>query len=176
MRRLDHVVNLAQRLVEVALFFSPGVHWLSRSLRRQREFCADELAVRLTGDPLARAEALEAVARLRLTSPVRPPLVAALGGQTVSLLPRIQELIGMTPSRPKPSLWPFAALPAAGLVALFTAAVGLAQDRPVASTAQGQTQNTPAGRQIIYHYRSFDLNAVALREIRNARPKVPSRT
>ena len=38
--RRDHLVNLAQRLVEIALFFSPAVHWLSRSLRRQRESCA----------------------------------------------------------------------------------------------------------------------------------------
>ncbi len=64
-RRLDLPVNLAQRLVEVAFFFHPAVHWLSRSLRRQRELCADALAVSLTGDPLALAEALESVARLR---------------------------------------------------------------------------------------------------------------
>jgi beta-lactamase regulating signal transducer with metallopeptidase domain len=137
-RRLDHLVNLAQRLIEVALFFNPAVHWLSCSLRRQREFCADALAVRLTGDPLALAEALEAVARLRLTSPVRPPLGAALGGQTISLLSRIQELIGMTPSRPKPRLWPFAALPAAGFLALVAVGIGSAQDQVGAGAGASQ--------------------------------------
>ena len=64
-RRLDHVVNFVRRLVEMLLFFHPGVHWLSRSLRRHREFCADSLAVGLTGDPLALAGALESAALLR---------------------------------------------------------------------------------------------------------------
>jgi hypothetical protein len=112
-------VNLAQRLVEVGMFFHPAVHWLSRSLRRERELCADALAVRLTGDPLALAEALQSVARLRLTSPKVAAVGASLGGPSVSLLPRIQELIGMTPLRPRFPVWPFAALPAAGFLALL---------------------------------------------------------
>ena len=57
-RRLDLPANLVQRVVEVALFFHPAVLWLSRSLRRQRELCADALAVSLTGDPLALAAGL----------------------------------------------------------------------------------------------------------------------
>ena len=73
-RRLDQLVNLAQRLMEAILFFHPAVHWLSRSLRRQREFCTDHLAVRATRNPLAMASALESVALLRLSS--RPPRVA----------------------------------------------------------------------------------------------------
>ena len=129
-RRQDQVVNLAQRLVEVGLFFHPAVHWLSRSLRRERELCADALAVRLTGDPLALAEALQSVARLRLESPRIPAVGASLGGPSVSLLPRIQELIGMTPSRPRFSVWPLAALPAAGFLALIASAAGIADERP----------------------------------------------
>ena len=137
-RRLDHVINLAQRLLEVAMFFSPAVHWLSRCLRRQREFCADALAVRLTRDPLALAGALESVARLRLISPERPVQGSALGGQSISLLPRIQELLGMMPSRPRPRLWPFAALPAAGLVALIAATSSLSQEKAVADRPNAQ--------------------------------------
>jgi beta-lactamase regulating signal transducer with metallopeptidase domain len=134
-RRRDHVVNLAQRLVEVVLFFSPAVHWLSRSLRRQREFCADALAIRLTGDPVALAGALESVARIRLLSPAGPAAGAAFGGQTISLLPRIQELLGMMPARPRPRFWPFAALPAAGIIAMIAVASGLSQVQPAASTS-----------------------------------------
>lgn len=129
-RRLDLPVNLAQRLVEVAFFFHPAVHWLSRSLRRQRELCADALAVSLTGDPLALAEALESVARLRPSCRRATRLDASLGGDRLSLLPRVQELLGMTPTRPQPRLWPLAALPAAALVALLSASLGLAQDPP----------------------------------------------
>ena len=101
-------------------------------MRRQREFCTDALAVRLTGDPLALAGALESVARLRLSFRASPAAASSLGGQTISLLPRIQELIGMMPSRPRPPVWPFAALPAAGFVALIAAATGLSQEKPIA--------------------------------------------
>jgi hypothetical protein len=141
-RRRDHVVNLAQRLVEVGLFFHPAVHWLSRSLRRERELCADALAVRVTADPLALAEALESVARLRLEPPRVPAVGTSLGGPSVSLLPRIQELIGMTPSRPRFTVWPLAALPAAGFLALIATAAGLAEDRPSAQVSTPQVSNT----------------------------------
>ncbi len=146
-RRHDHLVNVAQRLVEMVLFFHPAVHWLSRSLRRQREFCTDLLAVRVTRDPLALAKALESVALLRLLSPSPRPVGTSLGGQTTSLLPRIEELIGMKPSRPRPHLWPFAAVPAAGLIALVASAAGLAQDRLPSFSIQTQAGSAPAPRQ-----------------------------
>jgi hypothetical protein len=134
-RRLDLPANLLQRLVETALFFHPAVHWLSRALRRERELCADALAVALTGDPVSLASALESVARFRLTSlsSGRPaPLFgASLGGENLSLLPRIQELLGMTPNTPaRRSLWPWVSLPVAGLFALLGASLGLAADPP----------------------------------------------
>ena len=147
-RRLDHIINLAQRIVEMFLFFHPAVHWLSRSLRRQREFCADALAVRLTRDPLALAGALESVALLRLSSASAPAGASTLGGQSTSLLPRIQELLGMKPSRSRPNLWPLVALPAAGFFALFAASAGLAQDRPGKSVAQAGEKLAPSPAQI----------------------------
>uniref|UniRef100_UPI0013EA1A45 M56 family metallopeptidase n=1 Tax=Aquisphaera insulae TaxID=2712864 RepID=UPI0013EA1A45 len=106
-RRADHVVNLCQRLVEMLLFFHPAIRWLSRSLRRHREFCTDALAVRLTGNPLALARAMESIARLRPVRPTVRPFGASLGCEGSSLYPRIQELIGMMPARPRRRLWPF---------------------------------------------------------------------
>jgi len=128
-RRRDHLVNLGQRVLEILLFFHPGVHWLSFSLRFERELCTDALAVRLTGDPLALAKALESVARLRLAPPSPVPFGAGLTlmGGRVSLLPRIQELIGMTPNRPRFLAWPFAALVSAVVLALATASIGFVQ-------------------------------------------------
>ncbi len=147
-RRFDHIINLAQRMVEMFLFFHPAVHWLSRSLRRQREFCADALAVRLTSDPLALAGALESVALLRLSSSPAPAGASTLGGHSTSLLPRIQELLGMKPSRKRFDLWPLAALPATGFLALFAASAGLAQDRPGKSVAQAGEKLAPSPAQI----------------------------
>ena len=114
------------------------------SLRRQREFCADALAVRLTRDPLALAEALETVALLRLSSPAPPTGGTSLGGQTSSLLPRIQELIGMTPSRPRRHVWPLVALPAAALMALIATAAGSAQGRPASPSTEASAKSAPA--------------------------------
>jgi len=142
-RRLDHLVNLTQRFIEILLFFHPGVHWLSRSLRRHREFCADALAVRATGDALAMALALESVARFRIGPPSSLPVGAALGGEKVPLLPRIQELIGMTPIRPRPQFWPFAALPLAVAFALVAVSAGLAQDTPRPRNAPRPASKSP---------------------------------
>ena len=148
-RRGDHVINLAQRLLELAFFFHPAVHWLSRSLRHQREYCADALAIRITRNPMALARALESVARLRQRPSAPLPLGAVLAGETPSLLPRIQELIGMTPSNPQARrpLWPFAALPLAALFAITAASAGASQeprDKPEASS-RGETKADSPG-------------------------------
>jgi hypothetical protein len=105
------------------------------------------LAVRVTRDPLTLAKALESVALLRLLSPATRPAGTSLGGQTTSLLPRIEELIGMKPSRPRSYLWPFVAVPAAGLIALVASAAGQAQDRPPSFSIQKQAGPAPATRQ-----------------------------
>ncbi len=147
-RRLDHVANVFQRVVEAVFFFHPAVHWMSRSLRRQREFCTDRLAVRLTGDPLALARALESVARVRLISHSRLERGMSLGGESTSLLARIEELLGMTPSLPRFQLWPWLALPAAGLMALIVTSTAAAQDRPftAAGSAVGKTAAAAANQ------------------------------
>lgn len=112
-QRLDHLTYPAIRLVEACLFFHPCVHWLTRSARREAEHAADVLAARITGDPTALARALESVARLQSRRPTVHRVGLAIGGERSSLLPRIQELLGMTPRRPRPIVWPLAAFPAA---------------------------------------------------------------
>ncbi|WP_165064272.1 M56 family metallopeptidase [Paludisphaera rhizosphaerae] len=112
-RRLDHLTYPALRFVQACLFFHPCVYWLSRNARREAEHAADILAARITGDPAALARALESVARLQTRRPTIHRLGLALGGERSSLLPRIQELLGMTPKRPRPIIWPLAAFPAA---------------------------------------------------------------
>jgi len=139
-RRRDLPANLVQRLVEVVLFFHPAVRWISNALYRERELCADALAVTITGDPVALASALESVARLRFSttpSPSRTPVLgASIGGETSSLLPRIQELLGMTPKQPaRRSLWPWISIPVAGLLAILGTSLGLAGDPPQALRA-----------------------------------------
>ena len=168
-RRLDHLVNLAQRVVEMFLFFHPAVHWISCALRRQREFCADALAARVTGDSLALARALESVALLRLSSPGALAGTSALGGQSSTLLPRIQELLGMKPARTRNGIWPLAALPAAAAFALFASSAGVAEDRPAAdapATVTAVRPSTSRGNEpdIAYEVRILSLDAQPWRD------------
>jgi beta-lactamase regulating signal transducer with metallopeptidase domain len=60
--RLDAFVNLFQVLVETLLFFHPAVWWLNKRIRAERELCCDEIAVSLTGNRLAYAQALTLMA------------------------------------------------------------------------------------------------------------------
>jgi beta-lactamase regulating signal transducer with metallopeptidase domain/tetratricopeptide (TPR) repeat protein len=48
-RRLDNLVNLAQRVIESLLFFHPAVWWVSGWVRLEREHCCDRLVVARTG-------------------------------------------------------------------------------------------------------------------------------
>ena len=64
-RRRDYLVNFVQSIVELPLFFSPAVRWLSRRVRETREFCCDDDAVARCGDRVAYVEALTTLAALR---------------------------------------------------------------------------------------------------------------
>ncbi|MET0210932.1 MAG: M56 family metallopeptidase [Burkholderiaceae bacterium] len=99
-RRWDYLVNLLQSLAEALLFFHPVVWWLSSRMRQEREMVADALAAEaLDGGPRRLAEALQALARLDLDTPVSPSRAPALavparGGR---LLQRIEHLMIKTP-------------------------------------------------------------------------------
>ncbi|MGQ0799350.1 MAG: M56 family metallopeptidase [Pseudomarimonas sp.] len=96
-RRLDWLWNGVQCVIEALLFFHPGVWWLSRRIRQEREHACDDLAVAACGNAIALAEALVALERQR---PTFPRLVlAAQGG---SLMQRISRLLSDSPSGPPP--------------------------------------------------------------------------
>jgi len=88
--RHDYAVNLLQSLVEVILFYHPGVWWLSRRIRAERELACDTFAVRLMGDSLPLAEALTDLERRGLGRATFEPAPAAHGG---SLMERISHLL-----------------------------------------------------------------------------------
>jgi beta-lactamase regulating signal transducer with metallopeptidase domain/outer membrane biosynthesis protein TonB len=57
-RRHDYLVNFIQTLVEILLFFHPGVRWVSKQMRNEREYCSDDIAVQHSGNPVAYAHTL----------------------------------------------------------------------------------------------------------------------
>ncbi len=87
-RRHDAVVNVVQAVFESLLFFHPAVWWISRRIRVEREFCCDDDAVRVCGDPLSFARALSLLDSFRDGDAC--VAVASTGG---SLMERIERLI-----------------------------------------------------------------------------------
>jgi hypothetical protein len=67
-RRGDYAINLLHSAVEVPLFFSPAVVWISRCIRDAREFCCDDEAAAI-GDRRHYVEALTCFAALGATEP-----------------------------------------------------------------------------------------------------------
>jgi TonB family protein len=114
LRRYDHLVNLAQALLETLLFYHPVVHWISDEVRNERELCCDALVLRLTaGEPREYARTLAALEELR-----QPSAQVALAANGGVLLDRVRRIVGMPASgltavRPNTPLW---LLVAAGLV------------------------------------------------------------
>lgn len=93
-RRLDWLWNGIQCVVESLLFFHPGVWWLSRRIRQEREHACDDLAVTACGDAIDLAEALAELERRR--HPFPRLVLAAHGG---SLMQRITRLLSGTSAR-----------------------------------------------------------------------------
>jgi beta-lactamase regulating signal transducer with metallopeptidase domain len=95
-RRHDVLVNAMQSAVEALLFYHPGMWWVSRELRREREHCCDDAAVLVVGDALAYARALALVESIRIEGPAAG--VAATGG---SLMERIDRLVNRVSEQPR---------------------------------------------------------------------------
>jgi len=106
-RRHDYLINLLQSVVETLLFYHPGVWWVSRRIRMERENCCDDLAVKACGDVTVYARALADMEQIRASAPA----LAATGG---SLLNRIRRLAGL----PAPHNNPTARWLAGAIVAL----------------------------------------------------------
>jgi beta-lactamase regulating signal transducer with metallopeptidase domain len=129
-RRRDLIANLAQRAVEVAYSLNPAVHLISNALRRQREICTDALATSVTNNPLALAQVLELLARDRFARSNAGSLVTSMSAESSVLLPRIQEIFGMTPQRKRGRVWSLVLVSCAALVAFAATTMGWPQDAP----------------------------------------------
>ncbi|GAB3791062.1 M56 family metallopeptidase [Dyella agri] len=141
-RRLDWIWNGVQCVVEALLFYHPGMWWLSRRIRRERENACDDLAVAACGDALVLAEALSNLERLRV--PVPMFALSAKGGV---LMQRIKRLLlpDSPPHRPRLGV-ALALLTIACSGALFAAQT----ERPSAA-AETATPATPHWWDMVGH-------------------------
>ena len=87
-KRFDFAINLIQCVIETVLFFHPGVWWLSRRVRLERELACDETTVRVTGDQFTLPRALLSLADL---AQLPQPTLAASEGD---LTKRVHAILG----------------------------------------------------------------------------------
>ena len=139
-RRHDYLVNLLQTAAETLLFYHPGVWWVSRQMRSERENCCDDLAVEVCGSALTYAKALTEMEQMRGTASKLGATGWAMAADGGSLLGRVQRLLGMNEtsgSTPPgwgtmPPGWILGITAVGGLMLAGLATNGLAQrsDRP----------------------------------------------
>ncbi|HBY60986.1 MAG TPA: hypothetical protein DEH78_14280, partial [Solibacterales bacterium] len=97
--RRDHWVNLLQCVLETVLFYHPAVWWVSDHVRKDREFCCDDLAVRLCGGEVV----MYTKALLWLEEQRAHDAALALPANGGRLGPRVRRLLA--PSRASSSYW-----------------------------------------------------------------------
>jgi hypothetical protein len=95
-QRRDYPANVAQAALEALFFYHPAVWWIARQIRREREHCCDDIALRVTGSPLACAKALTTLEERR-SSAVPALLPASSQGDLTMRIRRI-----LAPDRNKP--------------------------------------------------------------------------
>jgi len=134
-RRHDYLVSVLQSFVEAVLFYHPAVWWVSKQVRKEREGCCDDLAVRVSGDSLAYARALSLLEEHRSSYPV-----VSLGANGGALVMRIKRLLGYEEA---PA---FSQLAGMALLTLMVVAVALGIGT-LARAQASSNQQTSAGQE-----------------------------
>jgi len=91
-QRFDAFVNVFQIVVETLLFYHPGVWWLNRRIRVERENCCDDVAISLCGNPVEYARALTLMEEWRSA----PAL--AMAANRGPLSERVFRVLGLKPT------------------------------------------------------------------------------
>ncbi len=161
-RRHDHLINAIQVVLETILFFHPVIWWLSKQVRLEREYCCDQTALQLTGDPKLLAQALTSMEALRIQQPNPDFVLAANGGP---LMQRIARILSLRADRRRSfSGWQLpVGLIVAGVLATAgqtLAQPGIAQDERPA--AQKSDQEAASQRKVRSEWLKVDAKLKAL--------------
>lgn len=89
-RRNDYLMNFFQTILECIFFFNPFVRMISNTMRREREYCCDDIVVAMHGNSSAYAHALVRLAEARLAAPA---FALSLTGNENQLLGRIKRIM-----------------------------------------------------------------------------------
>jgi beta-lactamase regulating signal transducer with metallopeptidase domain len=160
-QRLDGLVNLLQIAAETLLFYHPGVWWLSRRIREEREHCCDDVAISVCGNAVEYARALTLMEEWRSA----PALAMAVNRSPLAA--RITRLLGIGTTGSairSPGL-------AAGILCLTAALIAGNALFGVARSAAGAASAAPAKQQAT----TQDERAATF-VITAPRPRAPGKT
>jgi len=88
-KRADYILNIFQSIIEVLFFFNPAVWWISKTIRKEREFLCDDLAIEACGNSITLAKALLFVQNSDYT---KTKIAMAAIGNKNSLMGRIKRM------------------------------------------------------------------------------------
>ena len=99
-KRLDHLANLVQGIIEIVLFFHPVTWWLSHQVRNEREHCCDQTTLTTQTNPTILANALLKLESMRATHHIHiPAQLSASGGNLMKRITRLFDARSMTNTR-----------------------------------------------------------------------------
>ncbi len=91
-RRKDYLLNLINTFIEILLYFNPAVWWFSNWIKKEREYCCDDIAISITGSPLLYAKALVRIQETQKTEQTKI-IAMSLFKNKKTLLRRIKRLL-----------------------------------------------------------------------------------
>jgi bla regulator protein BlaR1 len=130
--RRDHALQLLECMIGCIFFFHPAVHYLQRISNRSREEACDDLAVKVCGNVLVYARALERLESARSWIP--RAMAAAVSLDNGELLGRVRRLLEPTATRPALNRFAISlgSISACALLLAFSVPAAIAPAVPVA--------------------------------------------
>lgn len=109
-RRNDFLLNLGVALLEGLFFFNPFTRWFIADLKKEREYCCDDLVLQFRYDPQTYVSALLTVARQASQERMRLVVAATGSGGNQLLLQRARRILQRQRTEERPGARPFALL------------------------------------------------------------------
>lgn len=146
-QRGDYLVSVLQSVAEAVFFYHPAVWWISKQIRIEREYCCDDVAVRLCADRLVYAQALTFLAQYQATAPAFAP--GANGG---ALSMRIRRILGHDEM---PAVSRTATISLCALSLAASLCLGAAYAKPLLGDLQAQSATETAVQALPKVYREW---------------------
>lgn len=113
-KQADYLINILQSIIEVFFFFNPAVWWISKTIRKEREYSCDDLAIEACGNSITLAKALLFVKK---SEQLEATIAMASIRDNNSLMGRIKRMTNKTEKKQYGSV--FAIIPALLFVFIF---------------------------------------------------------